>query len=616
MIEGLRPWKDNSAKVLAIVLHGWGGSPERMNDVIGATQAAFATGGVDVYAPRLPYANRLKSVRAETIVIELLGAIDRIVAERGAFEQIVIVGFSLGGVFARRLFLAAAGNPPGFQPEAPFERAQPRDWAPLVERLVTISAFNRGWQVTGRTDWYSSFILNLLGLIGHRSLSDWSPTAFDARLGAPFVVQTRLHWLAYRRWHADLRTNRITGRHLELPVSRTKDPIVVQLVGRQDSFASPLDLVDIAVDGHDPSSPPYARRYFYVEMPNTDHKHATVFAGTAGGKVRRDLFINALTQPPKHLHEIASDPSLLADDIPEIDPSVTDAVFIMHGIRDDGFWTHHIAKVVREHAASSAPGIRARTPSYGYFAMLPFILPWIRRQKVEWLMDQYVGVSAQFPNADFSYVGHSNGTYLAARALKDYAAARFKHVFFAGSVVRRDYDWLSLLLTGRVGKLHNVPAAADWVVALLPKSIERLKKFDLGGAGFDGFDQAGKNPNITQPTAFANGQHSAAIAESQWPHIAAFIVNGTVPPERPPADFVKSRAAWLEPLAKSHLGLPLLALLFGIVVPVLLAMPLLHYVTGVGPVWLPDDLNDWQAIAMTFIFIGYFLLLKFIVTRV
>jgi hypothetical protein len=616
MIKGLRRWKDGPAKVLAIILHGWGGSPERMKDVIEATQSAFATGGVDVYAPQLPYAYRLRSVRAEKIVLDLLDAIDRIVAEHGAFERIIIVGFSLGGVFARRLFLTAAGNPPGFRPEAPFERAQPREWATLVERLVTISAFNRGWQVTGRSDWYSSLILNLLGLIGHLSPSDWRPTAFDARLGAPFIVQTRLHWLAYRRLHAAIRGNKIAVSDLGLPVSRTKDPIVVQLVGRQDSFTSPLDLVDLAVDGQGPSSPPHHRRYFYVEMPNTDHSHATIFAGTGAGQVRRKLLIDALTRLPQALNTIASDPSLLADDIPQTDANVTDAVFIMHGIRDDGFWTHHIAKLVREHAVGSAPDIRARTPSYGYFAMLPFILPWIRRQKVEWLMDQYVGPSAQFPNADFSYVGHSNGTYLAGRALRDYAAARFKHIFFAGSVVRRDYDWLSLVLTGRVGKLHNVPAAADWVVALLPKSVERWQKIDLGGAGFDGFDQAGQHPNITQPNGFANGKHSAAIVESQWPHIARFIVNGTVPPALPPADFVKSRAAWLVPLAKSHLGLPLLVLIFGIMIPVVLAMPLFRFATEVGPTWPLDNLNGWQAIAITFVFIGYFLLLKLIVTRV
>ncbi|MBR0779245.1 hypothetical protein JQ625_30885 [Bradyrhizobium diazoefficiens] len=579
-----------------------------MKDVIAVAQSAFKSEGVDVYAPKLPYANRLRSVRAEKIIVDLLDAIDPIVALHGAYERIVLVGFSLGGIFARRLFLIAAGNPPGFQLEKPFESAHPRAWAPQVERLVTISAFNRGWQVTGRTDWYSSFILNLLGLIGHLSPHDWRPTLFDARLGSPFTVQTRLHWMAYRRWHADIRSSKIVDKDLGLPVSRTRDPIVVQLVGRQDSFTSPLDLVDIAVDGHDPSSP--HPRYFYIEMPDTNHERAIVLTGATA---RKEMLAEALAQPPQALAVIASDPSLLADDIPQSDPSVTDVIFIMHGIRDDGFWTHHIAKVVREQAAK-APVIRARTPSYGYFAMLPFVLPWIRRQKVEWFMDQYVAAATQFPNADFSYVGHSNGTYLAARALKDYADAHFKHVFFAGSVVRRDYDWLDLLSAARVKKIHNVPAAADWVVALLPKSVEGWKKIDLGGAGFDGFDQAGKHPDLTQPTLFANGKHSAAIAESQWEHIARFIVHGTVPPELPSTAFVKSRAQWLVPLARSHLGLPLLVLVFGIVFPALLAIPLFIY--AAGPALPLDNQSGWEAIASSFVVMGYFLLLKLVVTRV
>jgi hypothetical protein len=312
---------------------------------------------------------------------------------------------------------------------------------------------------------------------------------------------------------------------------------------------------------------------------------------------------------------IASDPSLLADDILHIEPDVTDTVFIMHGIRDDGFWTHRIAKQVRE-PAKNALHIRARTPTYGYFAMLPFMLPWIRRQKVEWLMDQYVSVKAQFPNTEISYVGHSNGTYLAARALKDYAAANFKHLFFAGSVVKREYDWLGLLSTGRVGKVHNARASADWVVALLPKSVEWSTKIDLGGAGFDGFDDAGKHPNLSQPKNFAHGGHSAAIIETQWPRIARFILEGTVPPELPTDDVVPSRARWLVPLANSHLGLPTLVLLFAIVIPFILAWPLFQALTGYGLAWPPHGLTLPQTAALTLVFVGYILLVKFVITRV
>jgi len=73
-------------------------------------------------------------------------------------------------------------------------------------------------------------------------------------------------------------------------------------------------------------------------------------------------------------------------------------------------------------------------------------------------MDKYVALRARFPNAEFSYIGHSNGTYLVARALEDYPAARFRNVLFAGSVVRRSYDWAALLSANRVCKVLNLVA--------------------------------------------------------------------------------------------------------------------------------------------------------------
>ena len=97
----------------------------------------------------------------------------------------------------------------------------------------------------------------------------------------------------------------------------------------------------------------------------------------------------------------------------------------------------------------------------------------------------------------FSYVGHSNGTYLVARALKDYPAARFHRIVFAGSVVRCDYDWLQISrpIPGetselpRVDKVLNFTATGDWVVALFPKGLQPIKAIDLGSAGHDGFVQ-------------------------------------------------------------------------------------------------------------------------------
>ena len=616
MVEGFQLWAGGDAKTLAVVLHGWRGSPARMKDVTDATRDAFAAqGGADIYAPTLPHARALSSVRAATVLLTLLSNIDQIVADHPRYERIILIGHSLGAVLVRRLFLIAAGSPPGFQCEQAFSQSGSRSWAALVDRIVTLGAFNRGWQVSARMGWFYSIWLNLVGLIGHLSPNDWQPTIFDIRVGAPFIVQTRLNWLAYRRLHQRLRSGKAEAEARALPAARTRDPIVVQLIGTKDNLASPFDQVDIAVDGQHQTASPQDQRYFFIELSETDHERSKDFPNTPVGRKRRELFKRALTDQPEQLPEISGDPALLADDPLQVDPNVTDTIFIMHGIRDDGFWTHRIAKKVRENATKSI-AIRARTPTYGYFAMLPFVLPWIRRQKVEWFMDQYVSAVAQFPDSKISYVGHSNGTYLAARGLRDYPAAKLKHVFFAGSVVARDYDWRSLVSTGRVEKIHNVRASEDSVVALLPKSIEHWKKFDLGGAGFDGFDQAGTDKNITQPARFAKGGHSAAIAEGQWPYIAQFILDGTRPPELPEDDFVAAPSPRLVRLADMHIGLPVLVLVFLLIIPILIAWPLWPGFSGHGLEWPRSDLTLRCAVADTLALVGYILLLKFVVTRV
>jgi hypothetical protein len=199
----------------------------------------------------------------------------------------------------------------------------------------------------------------------------------------------------------------------------------------------------------------------------------------------------------------------------------------MHGIRDDGTWTHRISAAIKREWESGLPVgelYPTWTHSYGYFPMLPFILPWIRKSKVEWFMDNYVSVKAAYPNATLHYVGHSNGTYLAASALQDYPAARFGNVYFAGSVVHPRYDWATAHERGQIEKLHNARGGEDWVVALLPKSIEYFS--DLGGAGFDGFDDL---YGFTQSEKFARGGHSGAITEGHWGEIAKFIVKGEKP---------------------------------------------------------------------------------------
>ena len=141
-------------------------------------------------------------------------------------------------------------------------------------------------------------------------------------------------------------------------------------------------------------------------------------------------------------------------------------------------------------------------------------------------MDEYVEARANYPSAEFDYVGHSNGTYLLAGALTDYPAARFRNVVFAGSVVRSNYQWSKRKAAGQVQRVLNYVATADWVVAIAPSAVRHIPKFDLGGAGVTGFKQHDKD---IKNLFYVRGQHSAALVESQWDEIADFIVKNKIP---------------------------------------------------------------------------------------
>lgn len=555
------------ARTLVVVVHGLGGSAHRLRDVIGAVHAAYGP-DTDVFAPDLPHGRWLSGARAGAIIGLLLDGIDERVRLREP-DRIVLVGHSVGATLARRLFLVAAGWPSNFRQERDLGHQRARDWAFKVERIVMLAAFNRGWKISERMSWYYSILFNIVGLFGHVPMPGrgWTPTAFDFRLGAPFMAQTRLHWLAYRR---------NPPAHL---IDKDR-PILIQMLGTQDDLISPVDQVDLAVDGSGwalretgytaAAAGPTQQDYFLIELPDTDHAQAITLTGDPVALKRGRLVQTALIAPRPALATAALDPALLVDEIDAVDPDVCNTVFVIHGIRDDGFWTHRIAEKVRECGGRTDKGVtifRSWTPSYGYFAMLPFVLPWIRREKVEWFADQYVTAFAQYPNSDFHYVGHSNGTYLAARALIEYPALHFQRVLFAGSVVRRDYPWEQMLRDKRITAFQNIVAADDWVVALLPKSVEWIRAFDLGGAGFDGFDAAGRAPAITE-YCYLLGGHGAGIREVHWPEIAAFIVNGTPFPPNPtrtaPGLHDTEPDPTLAIFAQLHVGLPAIVVVGGL----------------------------------------------------
>jgi len=538
-----------------VFLHGW---TRTATDVEPLAAVALAEKpNADHFIPHLPITRVFSRVRAENLADSLVDRITSLVARRereghGGYLAITLVGHSCGAVLARAVWALAAGG----QQDGTTNPSKAKPWARLVERLVLLAAVARGWTSDAPVSpsvRLLAWVGNVLEpIIGHRFL------VFDLRRGSPFLTTTRLQTIdALNRVGAEA-------------------PITVQLLGDKDDLVAPADNVDLA-SGYD---------FFYLRVPDSGHMDVVDLIDASFGNGRREAFRVAFSEASSVLgqhpytytaHEVAD---LVAEgrdnhDQHELWPpsigekaeeatgssvsppppalrvlrDVKNVTFLVHGIRDYGFWTKKLAVRIKRHAREHGLLCRTVTSSYGFFPMGPFLLKSQRRKHVGWLMDQYVTAKALYPEADdFCFVGHSNGTYLLARSLLDCPAVRFRRVVFAGSVVRATYEWEALIERGSVAEVVNYVATNDWVVASVPRALQQFRFPDLGDAGHGGF---GDVPGLTQ-IRFVPGEHSAALDERHWDEIATFVLDGVKPPQQFP-DHVhgtrERRADGQEPLA-------------------------------------------------------------------
>ncbi len=450
-----------------------------------------------ILLPEMPL-HAFSTSNANSVVSDVLDKMDETwnaATQAGVSPKVIIVGHSTGSLIAKKVYICACGE----NRAAPFEKeiknGSQRDWAGNVERLVLLAGMARGWTVNHHLNTSTSILIRIGVLLGFfYRIVGVTPLGFQTKRGAPFVTQIRLQWLSM--------------------INANKGDIgkamVIQLLGTIDDLIPPDDNVDLVTGSS----------FIYLDVPNSGHVDVLQMNDKPADLMRKKVFIDALTLDKGSLlkdQTVAADTSIIQD------ATVTDVVFVVHGIRDTGYWTQKIARRVKKLGEQDkSQKFATETSTYGYFPMLPFLLYNQRRSKVEWFMEQYTENKASYPNARFSFVGHSNGTYLLAKALREYPACRFKHVVFAGSVVSMMYDWTTLINDARIKKVYNFVAASDWVVGMFPKAFQRLGLQDIGSGGYDGF----KNLEDKYQLKFIRGGHGAALDEQYWNEIARFIVKG------------------------------------------------------------------------------------------
>lgn len=410
-------------------------------------------------------------------------------------SRVVIVAHSMGALLTRRAILDARGS----------------EWVKRVERVVLLAGVNRGWDLSGDRPADQDSLNHLSMRLGTWSahMLGISSLVFSFERGSPFVANLRLEWMTWVR-------------------ACTPKIEVVQMLGDIDDVVSREDNEDLRVSAA-------AQHFVQLLVRGTGHGDIVDFGADARpgseqawlGAYRRDKVIMAATAEFGVVEKFN-------EALPyTTNKEITELVFVLHGIRDLGRWSAKFESAIDRHYPGRRGHLAIVSPRYGYFGMGPFLFEGVRKRYVRWFMDEYTETLARYPNvtpAHIRFFGHSNGTYIAAEALKTYKAMEIERVVFAGSVVAKNFDWASLttrdLTTGqerpRVQAVRNYVGTEDWVVALFPRlfelSVASWLKNPIGSAGFNGFDDAARVDNVR----FVRGAHSAF--ESRVDEIVEYLL--------------------------------------------------------------------------------------------
>jgi len=567
------PFVENGRSLqLVVVIHAYTSDRQRLSNVVHVVREQMPD--ADILAPEYPaalFSNVNLTEQAIQIVDEITQQYD---SPGKSYETIILIGHSLGALLVRMVYLVARGHAPGSEYSRLGLQQLEKRWWDKVERLILFAGMNRGWGLESCPDymsWPMYYLCRFLLLFEWLLPEDFGRMIRSCRRGAPFVVNLRLQWMKLER---------------EEPMSF---PLTIQLLGESDSIVQKTDSIDLESGFN----------FIYKKMPKAGHLNIIRFTprqprgwfkrlcqflfgpwrddeGVDDPKRRKEIFIDALTKQKGEGKE-----NIISDLYPEklnINIKVKHAVLIMHGIRDRGGWTALIAAELKKLGKERDQEIEIEQSSYGYFSMLRFLLMVRRQENVRKLADWYTKLVALNPNAQISFIGHSNGTYLAASALDRYDLVSFDSILFAGSVVAQDYKWSEKFEHGRVNSLRNMMADSDWIVAWLPRIFEMfatpkpLHPVEIGSGGFNGFNDGEAKEN---EIAYLRGGHDAGIKKELYQSIAYFIIDRSLAtiPENLKTD---KKSRWIDFFSKFAwivwLGLTVLVVLIGFLVVKLLLL--------------------------------------------
>jgi hypothetical protein len=114
-----------------------------------------------------------------------------------------------------------------------------------------------------------------------------------------------------------------------------------------------------------------------------------------------------------------------------------EVILLIHGIRTQAEWQDMVAVVLRQ-----IPNVVVVPLKYEFFDALRFWLPFVtRRLPISQLIWRIREARRQNPDARFSVIAHSFGTYAIAEILRDHPDITLHRLVLCGAVLKRNFRW-------------------------------------------------------------------------------------------------------------------------------------------------------------------------------
>ncbi|MER9329498.1 hypothetical protein [Mesorhizobium sp. M0488] len=196
--------------------------------------------------------------------------------------------------------------------------------------------------------------------------------------------------------------------------------------------------------------------------------------------------------------------------------NIKHVLIAVHGIRDFGTWRDALAQALAQH------GIQVAGVHYGFFDLFRFLfpLPWFRRAAIRKVERKVLGIVKDFPNAKFSYLAHSFGSYVVAHMLLNNPTFQAHRIILCGSVLRYNFPISQLRCNYEPPVINEVGTRDIWPM------IASKATWGYGSAGTTGFGVT--NEVVDRWHDKTHGEFlTSQFAEKYW---VPFILEGVIAP--------------------------------------------------------------------------------------